>query len=343
MTAEKITAYKGFDLQLRCRDHQFEVGKTYTHDGPVVACKSGYHACEHPLDVLAYYAPGHSRYAIVTQGGNLARHDDDSKIASSVIAIKAELTIRGLVAAAIEYTFARTPKKVNKSTTTPKGGCATSGDGANSATSGYRAHSATSGDGAHSATSGDGAHSATSGYRAHSATSGYGAHSATSGDRANSATSGYGAHSATSGDGAHSATSGDGAHSATSGHRAHSATSGAGAHSATSGYRAHSATSGDGANSATSGDRANSATSGDRANSATSGYGARAEASGAHAVAANAGNGPARAGESGAIFLVERNGRDEIVAVFASKVGENGIKANTWYGLQDGKPMEVTP
>ena len=302
-----ITSFKGFDRDMRCRDHQFEIGQTYTHDGPVVACKSGYHACEHPLDVLAYYAPGHSRYAVVTQGGNLARHDDDSKIASSVIAIKAELTIRGLVAAAIEYTFARTPKKVNKSTTTPKGGCATSGDGANSATSGYRAHSATSGDGAHSATSGEGAHSATSGDGAHSATSGYGAHSATSGDRANSATSGHGANSATSGHRAHSATSGDGAHSATSGYRAHSATSGYGANSATSGYRA------------------------------------RAETSGAHAVAANAGNGPARAGASGAIFIVERNQRDEIIAVFASRVGENGIKANTWYALREGKPVEVTP
>ena len=251
-----ITAFKGFDQDMRCRDHQFEVGKSYTHDGPVVACKSGYHACEHPLDVLAYYAPGRSRYAVVTQGGNLARHDGDSKIASSVITIKAELTIPGLVAAAIEYTLARTPKKANKSTTTPQG------EGPNSATSGYGA---------------------------------------------NSATSGYGAHSATSGDGAHSATSGDRAHSATSGDRAHSATSG---------YRA---------------------------NSATSGYGARAETSGAHAVAANAGNGPARAGASGAIFLVERNARDEIVAVFASKVGEHGIKANTWYGLHDGKPVEVTP
>ena len=233
-----ITSYKGFDLQLRCRDHQFEVGKSYTHEGPVVACKSGYHACEHPLDVLAYYAPGRSRYAVVTQGGNLARHDGDSKIASSVITIKAELTIPGLVAAAIEYTLARTPKKANKSTTTPQG---------------------------------EWAHSATSGYAAHSATSGYAAHSATSGDAAHSATSGY------------------------------------------------------------------------AANSATSGYRARAETSGAHAVAANAGNGPARAGASGAIFLVERNARDEIVAVFASKVGEHGIKANTWYGLHDGKPVEVTP
>ena len=282
---ETITAFKGFDRAMQCRDHQFEIGKTYTHSGRVVACKSGFHACEHPLDVLTYYPPTCSRYALVTQGGNLARHDDDSKIASSIITIKAELTIPGLVAAAIEYTFAR-------------------------------AHSATSGDGANSATSGDGAHSATSGDGANSATSGYGANSATSGNYANSATSGYGAHSATSG---------------------------YGAHSATSGYRANSATSGDYAHSATSGDYAHSATSGNRANSATSGNCARAEASGAHAVAANAGNGPARAGETGAIFLVERNDENEIVAVFASKVGEHGIKADTWYALKAGKPVEVTP
>ena len=255
---ETITAFKGFDRAMQCRDHQFEIGKTYTHSGRVVACKSGFHACEHPLDVLTYYPPTCSRYALVTQGGNLARHDDDSKIASSIITIKAELTIPGLVAAAIEYTFAR----------------------------------------AHSATSGDGANSATSGYGANSATSGNYANSATSGHRANSATIGNYANSATSGDYAHSATSGDYAHSATSGNRA---------------------------------------------NSATSGNCARAEASGAHAVAANAGNGPARAGETGAIFLVERNDENEIVAVFASKVGEHGIKADTWYALKAGKPVEVTP
>ena len=273
MTAKTISTYKGFDAKMQCRGHQFEVGKTYTHDGRIKICQSGFHACKHPLDVFRYYSPVSSRYAIVTQAGNIARHAKDSKIASSIITIERELSLHDLIQAAVEHTFS-CAKKV-KSTA--------------SATNGNYAHSATSGDKPHSATSGDGA---------------------------NSATSGDGANSATSGNYAHSATSGDGANSATSGNHAHSATSGNGAHSATSG---------------------------DVANSATNGMCANSKATGDHSVAASLGNGAACAGETGAIFLVERNGRYEIVAVFASKVGEHGIKPHTWYVLRNGKPVEVTP
>lgn len=52
-----ITAYKGFNADLTCRDFQFEIGKTYEHLGDVVACKAGFHACEHPLNVLFYEIP----------------------------------------------------------------------------------------------------------------------------------------------------------------------------------------------------------------------------------------------------------------------------------------------
>ena len=254
MTVEKITAYKGFDLQLRCRDHQFEVGKTYTHDGPVVACKSGYHACEHPLDVLAYYAPGRSRYAVVTQGGTLARRDGDSKIASGIITIQAELRVHDLIQAAVEYTFSRAKKGKGATTKAAR-----------------EAASATGYNGAASATGPSGAASATGDKGAASATGDYGAASATGPSGAASATGGNGAAFATGGNGAASAT-------------------------------------------------------------------------GKHSVALAAGcKSYAMAAETGAIFLVERNGKNEIVAVFASKIGENGIKANTWYALREGKPVEVTP
>ena len=48
-----------------------------------------------------------SGFALVEQSGDLNRHDDDSKVASRKISIKAELTIAGLVKAAIEYTTSR--------------------------------------------------------------------------------------------------------------------------------------------------------------------------------------------------------------------------------------------
>lgn len=106
-----ITAFKGFDKNLICspdgKPFQYAVGETYTHDGEAQVCKTGFHACEYPLDVFNYYAPAGNRFAIVEQSGTISRKDGDSKIASSTITVKAEIGIPGLVKAAIEYTLNR--------------------------------------------------------------------------------------------------------------------------------------------------------------------------------------------------------------------------------------------
>ena len=114
---------------------------------------------------------------------------------------------------------------------------------------------------------------------------------------------------------------------ATTGYRANAATTGNLANAATTGYRA---------NAATTGYRANAATTGEEANAATTGYRANAATTGENAVAAALGiEGKAKASAGGAIVLCYRNDEGHLIHIRGSKVGENGIKPDVWYRLDE--------
>ncbi len=105
---------------------------------------------------------------------------------------------------------------------------------------------------------------------------------------------------------------------------------------ATTGSCANAATTGSWANAATTGYRANAATTGYQANAATTGYRANAATTGEHSVAAALGiKGKAKAGLGGAIVLCYRKYDGSLVHIRASKVGENGIKPDVWYSLDE--------
>ena len=129
----KIIAYKGFDKDLKCRGFQYEVGKTYKHDGDVKCCNSGFHACENPLDVLEYYNDFDSRYCKVEQSGVFSKNED--KTASSEIKIVSEIGFVGLFQDAIELIQKNTnPKEESKVDNARIG---SSGDNAQIGSSGY--------------------------------------------------------------------------------------------------------------------------------------------------------------------------------------------------------------
>jgi hypothetical protein len=304
---EVVISVKGFGLDWKCRDFQFEVGKTYEIDGEIKACERGFHAIEgHPLEVFVYYAAATSRYAIVRQSGALSREADDSKVASAKITIEAELKVPELVKRTWDWVWSRAKLE--------DGSSATGNRGAASATGDLGAASATGNQGAASATGNQGAASATGDLGAASATGYLGAASATGNQGAASATGDLGAASATGNQGAASATGNQGAASATGNRGAASATGYRGAASATGYLGAASATGNQGAASAT----------GNQGAAMSSGH-----------------NGKAMGADGCAIFLVYRDDDWSIVHAWAGIVGKAGIKPGQFYTLDaDGKPVE---
>jgi len=304
--SEVVTSYKGFDANLQCRGFQFELGKSYTHQGEVKACEGGFHACEDPLNVLRYYAPNKSRYAIVEQSGQLSSHDDDTKIASQHIAIKTEISIADLVKVAIKFRMDRCTISKESVSDKPNTAVSASGKSVAATASGYYGAATASGNSGAATASGNSGAATASGNSVAATASGYSGAATASGY--------YGAATASGDYGAATASGNSGAATA-------------------SGYY--------GAATA-SGDYGAATASGNSGAATASGYYGAATASGDYGAATAIGrNGKARGKDGCAIFLVRRDSNWKITHVFSEIVGQNGIKPDVFYTLgADGQPVE---
>jgi hypothetical protein len=159
-----ITAFKAFDKDLKCRGFQYEVDKTYKHEGQVVPCESGFHFCENPLDVLDYYPlDTATRFAVVKASGQIKT--EGNKSASAEISISAELKFPQFVVAAVDFI-----KSACNFESKPAG--TASGDSSKLAASGDYSQLAASGYSSQLAASGDYSKLAASGYSSQLAASG---------------------------------------------------------------------------------------------------------------------------------------------------------------------------
>ena len=100
---EKITAYKGLDMNFRCRGFQYEAGKEYKSGKTVKVCRSGFHACTNPFEVWDYYPVYNSRFAEVELGGVMDKEGGSSKICSSEIKVKKELTLSDYIGLCVAW------------------------------------------------------------------------------------------------------------------------------------------------------------------------------------------------------------------------------------------------
>ncbi|EHT7521871.1 hypothetical protein KXM58_003123 [Salmonella enterica] len=174
MTKEIVT-FKGFNKDLKCRDFQFEIGKTFHHDGKVEACGSGFHACECPFDVFSYYPPAESRYAETISFGVTDREEEgDTKIASASITIKAELTLPQFIQRGIEWIWSKIDNSLEQQIMSGYRSAATNTGNQSAATNtGYRSAATNTGDRSAATNTGDQSAATNTGYRSAATNTGY--------------------------------------------------------------------------------------------------------------------------------------------------------------------------
>ncbi|KMZ34423.1 hypothetical protein MY824_03645 [Haemophilus influenzae] len=278
---KEIIAYKGFKQDWTCRGYQYEVGKTYEHKGNVKACESGFHACEYPLDVLSYYSPAVSKFAVVKMSGETSKDSDDTKIASAKITIETEINLPEMIKKAVEWIKGKVDWDAAKVSNT-----------------------------------GDQSAATNTGYRSVATNTGYRSVATNTGDQSAATNTGY-----------WSAATNTGYQSAAT----------------NTGYRSVATNTGDQSAATNTGDQSVATNTGDQSAATNAGDQSVAEVSGKQSIAVALGwQSKAKASINGAIVCVYRNHDGELIHIKASKVGENNIKADTWYTLDEiGEFVEV--
>ena len=259
-----IAAYKGFDQDLKCLGFQFEIGKTYKHEGKVSVCNSGFHACENPLAVFEHYPPT-SRFAIVKCAGEISKDINDKKIACGELTVEAEIQLPELISEAVEWINSRV-------------------------------------------------------------------------DLENKKISNTGNYSVASNAGNYSVASNTGNYSMASNAGCRSVASNAGNYSMASnaGCRSVASNAGNWSVASNAGDWSVASNAGEGSVASSTGYQSAAEVSGLQSIACALGEvSKAKAAAGGAIVCVYRNDDGDLIHIRSAKVGDDGIKADTWYMLDD--------
>ena len=172
-----VTAYKGFDKDLKCRDFQYEVGGEYRADR-AVACQTGFHCCENPMDVLDYYPPCDdtgtpNRFCEVEAGGDIDTSNVD-KLCCTHLKVKAEIGLQGLIKAGVKFILDRVKWDSDKQSNT--------GDQSAATNTGDYSAATNTGDYSAATNTGDRSAATNTGYRSAATNTGYQSAATNTGD-----------------------------------------------------------------------------------------------------------------------------------------------------------------
>ena len=183
---ETIHGYKGFDKDLKCRGFQYEVGKEYSTD-KAVACNTGFHYCECPMDVLDFYAPCDdtgtpNRFCEVEGSGDFDKSEID-KLCCTHLKVKAEIGLNGLIKAGVQFILSRVKWTDNKDANTGNRSAATNTGDCSAATNTGNCSAATN--------TGDRSAATNTGYQSAATNTGNCSAATNTGDRSAATNTGY--------------------------------------------------------------------------------------------------------------------------------------------------------
>ena len=86
-----IRGYKVFNPDWTCRDFQYEIGKTYKHDGNIKMCGAGFHFCQKISDCFNYYSFDSNNKVAEVEAIGLVETQGDKSVTNEIKIIR-ELT-----------------------------------------------------------------------------------------------------------------------------------------------------------------------------------------------------------------------------------------------------------
>ena len=228
-----MKGYKAFKKGLICdptgnKPFQF-AENTVFEERKAEVCKSGFHFCAEPMDVLNYYPP-ESEFAEVEALDDV-KTDDSVKYVTKKIRIGAKISLKDLISTQVDIDFAKAKEDGSERYA--------QGDYGHAVAQGYCGHAVAQGYCGHAAEQGKYGHAAAQGNYGHAAAQGYKGHAAAQGNKGHAATQGYCGHAAAQGAEGHAVAQGYRGHAAAQGYEGHAVAQGDYGHAAAQGNKGH--------------------------------------------------------------------------------------------------------
>ena len=83
-----MKGYKVFNPDFSCRGFQFEVGKSYKHNGPIEICRSGFHFCRDVADCFNYYPFDSNNKVAEIEAVGLVESNGDKSVTDEVVIVR---------------------------------------------------------------------------------------------------------------------------------------------------------------------------------------------------------------------------------------------------------------